>query len=400
MRAIHRWNTSASNVHRRVRCPGSASAEEGLPEQESEWSEEGTLLHLGFASAPLGVELPDTVTVTTEAGDLVVLSEEQRDLVLHARALASRALEKTLAEFKVSTEEPFEEGFERELWLRQGIKPIMPGHCDYWRYYVNRALLLIIDAKFGFLVVDAAPLNWQLRTYALMGAAEWTVENCVVAIVQPRAAMLGAGETLSIAVYEAESLPLAKAQLLEYREAWLKPNAPRIASDEACLYCKAKLTCDAYRLRLSPTANLSPGVLPAVSALSDEQFLALYEGWKLAQSEPVAKLMKAEARLRISEGRMPGYAMKENAPRRGITSARGAFFALSDYGIPDGDILDCMSLPLAPVEKRLRQFASVTAAGAKDIANEILADVIELTTPEPSIVKADPTNPNPRLLTE
>jgi hypothetical protein len=37
--------TSASNLFRRQLCPGSARMEEGLPDEDSEMSREGTLLH-------------------------------------------------------------------------------------------------------------------------------------------------------------------------------------------------------------------------------------------------------------------------------------------------------------------------------------------------------------------
>ena len=41
--------TSASNIHRREACPGSAAAEHGLPNEESVAAEEGTMLHSHMA---------------------------------------------------------------------------------------------------------------------------------------------------------------------------------------------------------------------------------------------------------------------------------------------------------------------------------------------------------------
>lgn len=40
-----RATTSASNLFRRALCPGSATLEAGLPEEDSEQSREGQLLH-------------------------------------------------------------------------------------------------------------------------------------------------------------------------------------------------------------------------------------------------------------------------------------------------------------------------------------------------------------------
>ena len=69
---MNRANTSASNIARRELCPGSAAAEEGLPEEDSEDAEEGTLLHK--------IDAGESSLVSWDS-----LSTEQKDLILYAK---------------------------------------------------------------------------------------------------------------------------------------------------------------------------------------------------------------------------------------------------------------------------------------------------------------------------
>ena len=65
--------TSASNLFRRALCPGSERLEEGLPDEDSPESREGTLLHEYDANPQL---------------DRSVLTPDQRDLLYLSFALA------------------------------------------------------------------------------------------------------------------------------------------------------------------------------------------------------------------------------------------------------------------------------------------------------------------------
>src|SRR5215471_7073109 len=64
--------TSASNLFRRALCPGSERLEEGLPDEDSPESREGTLLHEYDANPQL---------------DRSVLTPDQRDLLRISEAL-------------------------------------------------------------------------------------------------------------------------------------------------------------------------------------------------------------------------------------------------------------------------------------------------------------------------
>jgi len=228
-----RSTTSASNIFRREACPGSHAAEEQFPEeQESEYSAEGTTLH-DLAANP--------------EKDRSALNQEQRDVLKRAEDGAERILKAANASLKITDADQFEEGHEKEMWLRKSLNNLFPGHCDRWRYYPSKKALVIIDHKFGYITVEPAESNLQLRAYAVMGAAKWDCDTVLVAINQPR---LPFDERLTIAEYNREAIGSAKEHLLSVWEGCHQKNAPRIAEDGyQCRYCKARLHCDAYRAK-------------------------------------------------------------------------------------------------------------------------------------------------------
>ncbi len=366
--AVGRAATSASNLHRRVRCPGSHAAESGLPETNSEFADEGTRLHAALE------------VIGTQSMDL---EPKEQDLVISTRRLTEDAIAQAVATFSISAEEPFEEGYERELTLRKGIRLIMPGHCDFWRYYPGLKLLIITDAKFGFIEVTAAPTNLQLRCYAAMGSQSWDVENAVVAIAQPRAYMIEGAEPLSIAQYSRADLALAVSQILEWEKVWLASDAPRIASTDACRYCRAKLLCDAFAARLGP---LRGDVAAGIADLTEEQFSALWQAMKLASEKTLQDAIRNEARLRVIEGKMPGYKLKLNHARRSITDGISAAKVLREQWLTESELASVSSITIGELEQLVRRKANVTEKVAKANVNALLGAFMESKTPEPSVV--------------
>lgn len=365
-----RANTSASNLHRRVRCPGSHAAEFGLAEQNSEYAEEGTRLHAALA--------PDFFA-TTEYTDANL------ELVASTKEIFAEVIERTVAVMAIPPDAPFTEGYERELKIKKGIRTVMPGHCDYWRYYHGQKVLVIADAKFGFIEVTPAPLNLQLRAYAVMGAAEWDVDTCIVAIAQPRAGMVDGAERLTMARYDRADLALAKDQILEWEKAWLAPDAPRHPSEEACRYCKAKLLCPQRNARMEA---LKGDIVAGIGDLAEETFVALFEAMRMANKEDFQEAVKAEARVRVAEGRLPGYRLKPNAARRSINDQVQAAGILRDkLAFTHDEVAAASSLSLGEAVSVLRKKVKFKNAGlATEHLRETLAPVIELNTPEPSIV--------------
>lgn len=359
-----RDTTSASNLHRRLRCPGSHWAEHGLPETDSEASAEGTRLHAGLAG-----------------GEILL---DDAEIITHARDMMQEAIDRAVTAFALPPDAAFAEGYEREIALREGDEIAINGHCDYWRYYPEPKLLIIVDAKFGRVEVTPAPINMQLRAYAVMGAQEWDCESVVVAIAQPRVA-----DGLSLARYDRADLAAATVQILDARRDWLRPDAPRNPSVEACRYCKAKLLCPEYTARMTDARQ---GVPPGIADVEDDQFRAIFEAFEMASDAALVDAIKNEARTRILEGRLLGYRLKPNAPRRSITdNVKAAEICQIVLGFNDSELAAASKLSLTAAKTVLRKKTGLKEKDAERQLRDHLAPVIEAKTPEPSIVPEDPS---------
>lgn len=363
---MNRPVTSASNLHRRKACPGSERMERGLPDEESEQSIEGRLLH-GYDANP--------------SLDRSVLKPYQQDLLRISEGLDNLVLERVYSQFSIGASEQYEGGREEELEvLGDESELLLPGHTDFWRYWGGIKALLIIDKKFGYKVVTPAVANLQLRGYAMAGAQRWDSDYVVVAVTQPR---LSFDERLTLAIYSREDLARAKGELVDILDKNSDPEAPLIAGEDQCRYCKAKLICPAYSekyTRIQTRADRS------IAECNDDQLDQILQAIKFAGF--IEEQAKDEARRRIAAGLMTMYKLGKESEVREVADARKAkaLFALRG-DITDSDFLDCVSLAIGTLEEKVRKRKGCTWKVAKEIVNETLAAVIEKKTRRPSIIR-------------
>jgi hypothetical protein len=358
-----RATTSASNIARRKACPGSHHAEDGLPEpDDSEESAEGTMLH-AMSADPL-IERENCLPEQTR---ILERCEYLRDDVLYQ-----------IVGIENLDEYAYDHGNERALWVHKGIRPYIPGHCDYWRYYPAAEVLIIVDKKFGRREVPGAEINYQLRTYAVQGAQEWPCKRVYVAIVQPR--LYGDAAT-SVAVYDPPAIAAARTEILGIRDACEAPDAPRYASDDACRYCKAKLDCPQYIERMMIVeAHRS---VPIVQ-LSDEQLGEVLDACKFA--DLIQDQAKAEARRRLREGGMSGFTLKPNSARRAITDGSLPFTLLHEAGFTHEELFSVASLSVSGATKLYTRKKRTAKEAAQALAL-VLGGCIRINEVEPSIVR-------------
>lgn len=353
-------------MFRRFLCEGSHEAEEQFPEEtDSEYSEEGTLLHDLAAN-------PDK--------DRSDLNAEQKEILDRAERGADKILQSVKTSLKISDNESFEEGHEKEMWFRKGLKNLFPGHCDRWRYYPRLKVLVIIDHKFGYRKVEEAETNTQLRCYAVMGAAKWDSDNVLVAINQPR---LPYDDRVSIAEYDRDTIKAAREYLLDGWEACHKPNAPRVADAEnQCLYCKAKLHCDAYREKYAWMSSIPTDqaglFIEHLAELTDEQFAKVFEACSFA--EKVFDKLKEEGRRRKESGRLPMFEVGKETPDARITDPYLAFQLMQKDGLSNQEILSCANFGLGNLAEKISLRFTLSNKDAKRRVRDVLAEVITVTS--------------------
>lgn len=362
--------TSASVIHRRALCPGSERLETGLPEDDSAQAREGTLLHEYDANPQL---------------DRAVLRPNQRDLLATLSALDEFVFDRVKEQFTISDDELFDENREQELMALSDTEDATPGHCDRWRYYPNRKLLVIIDKKTGYKETTPAAANYQLRTYAIGGYAKWIAEHVVVAITQPR---LPYEQRVTMAAYTIEDIQAAKFELMAIRKASRAPDAPLHASELACRYCKAKLICPAFQASI--TNGLAPALIEdggtkerrlselsqRITQCTDEQLSAVLVAIQFADF--IKEQARSEARVRLMHGGMPGWKLgKESSMREIVDPARALRLLTLGAGLSNDDLLACAHIALGKVEEKLREKRGCTWQEAKDTINNVLTSVLE-----------------------
>jgi hypothetical protein len=282
--------------------------------------------------------------------------------------------------------EPSEEGTEREMWMHRGLRQLFPGHCDRWRYYPRKKVLVIFDRKFGRTPVSPATSNDQLRSYAVQADEEWTCERIYVAIVQPR---VGFEEGRTVSLYTREDLDAARADLLNVWDKCHAEGAPRIASPEACEYCKAAAAgCPQYRA--SVTAIVPMSTFPDLASLSNDELELGLRAIKAASNEKFSSALKKVIRERIKAGTFkPGYILKAPAPRREITDNAEALRILCAEGAtPAGVVSLAANLSLGGIEELVCLIdPQLARKDAKGRVNQLLGAVIRSKTGDDQITK-------------
>lgn len=349
-----RHTTSASNIHRRKLCPGSERMEEGLPDEESDQSREGTLLH-GYDANP---EL-----------DVAALKPYHRDLLRISAGLDEQIFDRAFENFGIERNDEFQSGRERELWAKNADgELVVPGHCDLWRFWPRTRVLAIVDKKFGYKVVTPAVANLQLRIYAIAGADEWKAEQVLVAVTQPR---LPFDERLTMAAYTQSDIDKARDELLWILTASRQPNAPLVAGDEQCRYCKAKMLCPAYKEKFLSIEVAARDLAECDDDQLDQVLVAI------AFADYIKEQARDEARKRVAAGRMPNYKLGAESEIRDVADVRKAMALLALRGdITNDDIKSSLDMSIGTIEERVRERKKCTWKVAKEIVAETLEMVI------------------------
>ena len=341
---------SASGASRWATCPGSVQMEEGIPDRESIYAQEGTLAHemselklkhyldpKGFGKRKLNAAIKKLKENELYQAEMDSYTDTYVDFIK----------EKALS-FSSNPYIEIEKRVDFSRWVDGGF-----GTCDC--VLIHGSTLSIIDLKYGKGVPVSAEQNEQLILYAL-GAYDafnliYNLDKIELNIVQPR---INNFTTWEISLTE---LLLWGDYFKVQAEKALGGNGELVPSAKACKFCKARDICTARaenNLSLESEIKLKPNEIP-----KDK----LYE--YISRGEDIAKWvadLKAYALDMCLKGEdVKGLKAVAGRTSRSWTNQDEAINKLIEGGIDEAIIYDKVPLTLAKLEKALgkQQFTAL-----------------------------------------
>lgn len=350
---------SASGASRWATCPGSVQMEEGIPDRESIYAQEGTLAHemselklkhyldpKGFGKRKLNAAIKKLKENELYQAEMESYTDTYVDFIK----------EKALS-FSSNPYIEIEKRVDFSRWVDGGF-----GTCDC--VLIHGSTLSIIDLKYGKGVPVSSEQNEQLILYAL-GAYDafnliYNLDKIELNIVQPR---INNFSTWEISLTE---LLLWGDYFKVQAEKALGGNGELVPSAKACKFCKARDICTARaenNLSLESEIKLKPNEIP-----KDK----LYE--YISRGEDIAKWvadLKAYALDMCLKGEdVKGLKAVAGRTSRSWTNQDEAINKLIEGGIDEAIIYDKVPLTLAKLEKALGKQQFTTLVGDLVVTSE------------------------------
>lgn len=350
---------SASGASRWATCPGSVQMEDGIPDKESIYAQEGTLAHemselklkhyldpKGFGKRKLNAAIKKLKENELYQAEMESYTDTYVDFIK----------EKALS-FPSNPYIEIEKRVDFSRWVDGGF-----GTCDC--VLIHGSTLSIIDLKYGKGVPVSAEQNEQLILYAL-GAYDafnliYNLDKIELNIVQPR---INNFSTWEISLTE---LLLWGDYFKVQAEKALGGNGELVPSAKACKFCKARDICTARaenNLSLESEIKLKPNEIP-----KDK----LYE--YISRGEDIAKWvadLKAYALDMCLKGEdVKGLKAVAGRTSRSWTNQDEAINKLIEGGIDEAIIYDKVPLTLAKLEKALGKQQFTTLVGDMVVTSE------------------------------
>ena len=330
---------SFSGRERWRNCPASVSLSKGMPDNSSPAAAEGTCAHtVGEfyvrqhfdlpGAAPRGTEAP--LQAVPEGLDLKgkTVEEWNDDLRRHGKAYR---------DFIISLIPPGVEAFV-SLEQRVAAKTIdgrLFGTADGLIWCPGARVLIVVDYKYGFMVVDvgtAEKPNAQLAAYAVAALDSCTLQanGVMLAVFQPRRNIGDPGHKvyLSAEHVTAEQQRMREEVVrVDMAANFAHPpgvdHNPYIVAGDHCRYCKAKPACPRMQDALQIAFDVNAG-RRSILDMPEDDLIALYSARSGVKSlwedvEQRIELLAQRGHDALTIKTSPGRRMWRNAKAAALT---------------------------------------------------------------------------------
>lgn len=359
---------SASASHRWLACPPSAKLCANIPDQASEYAQQGTDCHelcAYLVEKALGREVIDpTENLTYYDAEMQNCAEEYRNYVLEQIEAAK--------EFCKDPQVMIEQRLDFSRWVENGFGT---GDC----VIVADEVLQIIDYKHGLGVLvnagdDEHGGNSQMMCYAL-GALEvfgdiYDINQIKMTIFQPRR------ENIS-------TYTISRDDLLKWANEVLAPTAQlayvgkgEFKAGDHCTFCKVKATC---RKRAEYNLELAKYDFEMPATLDDTEIAAILD--KVDEMISWGNDIKEYALQQAQSGvHFEGWKVVEGRSNRKYTDEAAVAFAVKDAGFD-------------PYEKKLLGVTAMSTLLGKKKFEELLGGLIYKPPGKPALVPESDKRP-------
>ena len=362
---------SASSAERWLNCPPSARATEGLPDEGSAYTVEGSQAH-AIAELKLRKYFLEPMSTRTFNSRLKKIREGKEFIFDGQPTYQEEMLHYTdeYLDYVKGAALAFPEAPHAVVEKRVDFSDIVPegyGTCDC--ILIGGDTMHVIDFKYGKGVPVSAKMNPQLMLYAV-GALNaynflYGTQYIKLSIVQPRLGNISewSCSELDLRVWASGVKDVAKQAF---------DGAGEFTPGAHCRFCKLKGNCRARTeeafaaipMAEKPPAELSPGEL--AEALKKASFLA---EWSKDLQEYALKSV-------LDGGEIPGWKAVHGRSIRRFTDTEAAFKALIAGGVKEALLYERRPLTLAAVEK---------AVGKKEF-EKLASEFIEVPPGKPTLV--------------
>ena len=264
MKSEHSLN-GPSSLRRRELCAGSYRMEKDLPERQSDVADVGNLQHAAAAylvehldQSP--IEVAESQKMTSAQYDAVLWAVEQVKSLVWPGCHVVSEHEIDLKFFHPS----IEKGTPDVILVQDFVKAI------------------VIDFKFGFKRVQPCNQNLQIACYCAAVKREYDLEDVRGCIVQPALELCEIGQPFDETYLRAVDAA-AKS---------LNPDAPLVAGEEQCQYCRASGRCP-VQMEIVKAQGTPPAVTKAdVAMLPVETISGFLAAWDDRDIEGIVGAMK------------------------------------------------------------------------------------------------------------
>jgi hypothetical protein len=228
--------------------------------------------------------------------------------------------------------------------------------------------------------------NAQLRDQIVFAGRHLLADVVGGAIVQPLVTM-----SPSIVLYDKDSIAKAEAEMFARVEASNTPDAPRVAGESQCKFCKARHECKEHQRLVAvsvPALPMHELALVSVKDWTPEQRAQFCEAMPIATKwiEEVKKQIKAS--LTENPESVPGYKLEPGDMMRPISDPEALHQRFVAAGGNSADFLKCVEVGKGDFEKAVRAATGLKGKGLKAKMDELLSGLTEDKQKDASIAKA------------